>query len=88
MRLQPLCVGIFLIRDFRTNAVPEFRESAIIMEHSERYSRKVLAYTKDIPKGIDVHGPEKFPRHALLLIYTSFDGSTRTTVILLRQSTL
>jgi hypothetical protein len=58
------------------------------MEHSERYSRKVLAYTKDIPKGIDVHGPEKFPRHALLLIYTSFDGSTRTTVILLRQSTL
>jgi hypothetical protein len=57
------------------------------MEHSSGHLRKVLCYTKGIAKGIDVHGPEEFPRHSLLLIYTSFDGSSRTTVILLRQST-
>jgi hypothetical protein len=67
--------------------LPEFRESAIIMEHSEGYSLKVLAYTKRIAKGIHLHRPEEFPRHSLLLTYTSFDGSSRTTVILLRQST-
>jgi hypothetical protein len=38
------------------------------MEHSGDYSRKVLFYTKGVPKGISFRGLEDCPPHALSLI--------------------